>query len=205
MSAGQARGSQLIANDLYRSALGMPPIEGGQIDPNIIDIGAGMPPEMAGQAGKEIEAEIAERGITPSFAEILKANNISNDGAPFSVRRHTGFYNFDNPKVYRSQLESKLKEYFKNEGLITDKFDFGLRTGPITQRLEFRDPRRGGQYTVVDPFGGMDALTGDLLDISGEAVTVAGEVVGGIAGLPTTPVTGPFGPALTAAAGAFAD
>ncbi len=50
MSAGQARGSQLIANDLYRSALGMPPIEGGQIDPNIIDIGAGMPPEMAGQA-----------------------------------------------------------------------------------------------------------------------------------------------------------
>ena len=204
MSAGQARGSQLIANDLYRSALGMPPIEGGQIDPNIIDIGAGMPPEMAGQAGKEIEAEIAERGITPSFAEILKANNISNDGAPFSVRRHTGFYNFDNPKVYRSQLESKLKEYFKNEGLITDKFDFGLRTGPITQRLEFRDPRRGGQYTVVDPFGGMDALTGDLLDISGEAVTVAGEVVGGIAGLPTTPVTGPFGPALTAAAGAFA-
>ena len=73
MSAGQARGSQLIANDLYRSALGMPPIEGGQIDPNIIDIGAGMPPEMAGQAGKEIEAEIAERGITPSFAEILKA------------------------------------------------------------------------------------------------------------------------------------
>ena len=212
MSAGAARGSQLIANDLYRTALGLPEIGSGNEltnqnlnqDFNIPNIQSMMPPEMAAQSAKEIEAEIAERGITPSFEEILKANNISNDGAPLSIRRHTGIYNFDNPKVYRSQLESKLKEYFKNEGLITDEFDFGLRTGPITERLEFRDPRRGGQYTVVDPIGGMDTLTGDFLDISGEAVTVAGEVAGGIAGLPTTSVSGPIGPAVTAAAGAFA-
>ena len=211
MSAGAARGSQLIANDLYRTALGLPEIGSGNEltnqnlnqDFNIPNMQSMMPPEMAAQSAKEIEAEIAERGITPSFAEILKANNISNDGAPLSIRRHTGFYNFDNPKVYRSQLESKLKEYFKNEGLITDEFDFGLRTGPITERLEFRDPRRGGQYTVVDPIGGIDTVTGDFLDISGEAVTVAGEVGGGIAGLPTTSVSGPIGPAVTSAAGAF--
>jgi hypothetical protein len=211
MSAGAARGSQLIANDLYRTALGLPEIGSGNEltnqnlnqNFNIPNMQSMMPPEMAAQSAKEIEAEIAERGITPSFAEILKANNISNDGAPLSIRRHTGFYNFDNPKVYRSQLESKLKEYFKNEGLITDEFDFGLRTGPITERLEFRDPRRGGQYTVVDPIGGIDTVTGDFLDISGEAVTVAGEVGGGIAGLPTTSVSGPIGPAVTSAAGAF--
>ena len=112
IDAGAARGSQLIANDLYRSALGLPEIEGGQVDPNILDMGAGMPPEMAGQAAQEIKAEIAERGITPSFEEVLRANNISNAGAPMSIRAKTGYYNFDDPKLYKAQVEEGLKNYF---------------------------------------------------------------------------------------------
>ena len=203
IGAGAARGSQLIANDLYRSALGLPEIEGGQVDPNILDMGAGMPPEMAGQAAQEIKAEIAERGITPSFEEVLRANNISNAGAPMSIRAKTGYYNFDDPKLYKAQVEEGLKNYFIEEGLITNKFDFGLRIGPVSQRLEFRDPRRGGQYTVVDPVGGVDTFTGDLLDLTGEAGTIVGEVGAAMLALPTVPYAGPIGPIASSSVAAF--
>jgi hypothetical protein len=149
-----------------------------------------------------LEKGIEERGFAPdSMLEIMRINGISNAGAPTAVRNKRGLFNLTDPKLKKLQIEKYLKEHFTEQGLITDKYNLGLRIGPVTERLEFKDPRNGGMYTVFDPVG--TDLT-DITELSGGAITVGGEVVGGVAGVPTMPVTGPIGPAVTSSAGALA-
>ena len=85
-----APGMSQIAGQMAGQAVGMqPPSMAGQQQQQQfqpLSIEAGLPPEMAGQAYQDIQGEAKERGFEKSFLEILRENNISNEGAPLIVR-----------------------------------------------------------------------------------------------------------------------
>ena len=108
---------------------------------------------------------------------------ILNEGAPMGVRFGASLSSVYDDERMKEITEKGLKDHFLGEGLITEDYNLGLRIGPESQRLEFRDPRFGGKYNVVDPFGASDLATGDVVDISMDTLLpIATETVAGMFG-----------------------
>lgn len=115
-----------------------------------------------------------------STAELTKEAGILNEGIPTGLRFDLSTTTLFNPDLQKKNVEHNLRRYFTSEGLITDDYDLGLRVGPVSERLEFRDPRFDGKYNVVDPFGAKDIL-GDIVDISADTLLpIATEVTAGV-------------------------
>lgn len=108
----------------------------------------------------------------PASPEVVAASEagILNEGAPIGSRFGLSLSSVYNDERMLEITDSILKNRFIEDGLITDDYNLGLRIGPQSQRLEFRDPRFGGKYNVVDPFGAGDLVTGDIVDISMDTV-----------------------------------
>lgn len=115
-----------------------------------------------------------------SKGELTQEAGILNEGIPTGLRFELSTTTLFNPDLQKKNVEHNLRRYFKSEGLISDDYDLGLRIGPVSERLEFRDPRFDGKYNVVDPFGAKDIL-GDIADISIDTLLpIATEVTAGV-------------------------
>ena len=115
-----------------------------------------------------------------SRGELTQEAGILNEGIPTGLRFELSTTTLFNPELQKKNVEHNLRRYFEGENLITDDYDLGLRIGPVSQRLEFRDPRFDGKYNVVDPFGAKDVL-GDIADISMDTLLpIATEVTAGV-------------------------
>ena len=115
-----------------------------------------------------------------SRGELTQEAGILNEGIPTGLRFELSTTTLFNPELQKKNVEHNLRRYFEAENLITDDYDLGLRIGPVSQRLEFRDPRFDGKYNVVDPFGAKDIL-GDIADISIDTLLpIATEVTAGV-------------------------
>ena len=115
-----------------------------------------------------------------SKGELTQEAGILNEGIPTGLRFELSTTTLFNPDLQKKNVEHNLRRYFKSEGLISDDYDLGLRIGPVSERLEFRDPRFDGKYNVVDPFGAKDVL-GDIADISVDTLLpIATEVTAGV-------------------------
>ena len=115
-----------------------------------------------------------------SRGELTQEAGILNEGIPTGLRFELSTTTLFNPELQKKNVEHNLRRYFEAENLITDDYDLGLRIGPVSQRLEFRDPRFDGKYNVVDPFGAKDIL-GDIADISMDTLLpIATEVTAGV-------------------------
>jgi hypothetical protein len=103
-------------------------------------------------------------------------------GIPASLRAKISVGGVTDPEVNKKNVLFNLKNYFKEQGLIDDSYDFGLRIGPQSKRLEFLDPRPEfkGKYNVLDPLGAADLFTGDLADLAGDIPTIIAEVTAGL-------------------------
>ena len=147
-------------------------------------------------------------GATPkSTAQLTKEAGILNEGIPTGLRFDLSTTTLFNEELQKKNVEYNLRRYFEKEGVITedDNYDFGLRVGNISGRLEFKDPRFNGKYNVLDPFDPKDVL-GDIADISVDAlIPIAAEVTAGI-GSAMIPGVGqvPLTPILAASTAAFA-
>jgi len=141
----------------------------------------------------------------PSQEQVdMNLAGILNEGIPASLRAKISFAGVGDPEVQKKNVNFQLRKYFKEEGLpITDEYDFGLRIGPQSKRLEFKDPRYNGKYNVLDPLGAADLFTGDLADLAGDIPTIIAEVTAGI-GTTFIPGIGQSGVANIAAASAAA-
>ena len=115
-----------------------------------------------------------------STQQLTQEAGILNEGIPTSLRFALSSGSLFDPELNKKNIEYNLKRYFKDEGVITDDYDLGLRLGPVSKRLEFRDPRFSGKYNVVDPFGLQD-IGGDIADISVDTLLpIATEVAAGV-------------------------
>ena len=135
---------------------------------------------------------------------LAKEAGILNEGIPTGLRFDLSTTTLFNPELQKKNVEYNLQRYFEKEGLITGDYDFGLRVGDVSGRLEFKDPRFDGKYNVVDPFGPQDIL-GDIADISADTlVPIALEVTAGL-GTAMIPGVGqvPLAPILAASVAAF--
>ena len=147
-------------------------------------------------------------GATPkSTAQLTKEAGILNEGIPTGLRFDLSTTTLFNEELQKKNVEYNLRRYFEKENLITedDNYDFGLRVGNISGRLEFKDPRFNGKYNVLDPFGPKDIL-GDIADISADMlIPIAAEVTAGV-GTAMIPGVGqvPIAPILAASTAAFA-
>ncbi len=133
-----------------------------------------------------------------------KEAGILNEGIPTGLRFDLSTTTLFNEELQKKNVEYNLQRYFKDQGLITDDYDFGLRVGDISGRLEFKDPRFDGKYNVLDPFGPQDIL-GDITDISADMlIPIAAEVTAGV-GSAMIPGVGqvPLTPILAASTAAF--
>ena len=141
----------------------------------------------------------------PSQEQVdMNLAGILNEGIPASLRAKISFAGVGDPEVQKKNVNFQLRKYFKEEGLpITDEYDFGLRIGPQSKRLEFKDPRYNGKYNVLDPLGAADLFTGDLADLAGDIPTIIAEVTAGL-GTTFIPGIGQSGVANIAAASAAA-
>lgn len=132
------------------------------------------------------DAALLEQGIdTVGFTQdTLKSDTqldmeqagILNQGAPTSVRALISFGQVSDPDLQKKNVLFHLGNYYKEQGLITDNYDFGLRVGPQSGRLEYKDPANKGQYNVLDPVGIKDMMTGDLADLAGDIPTILAEI-----------------------------
>ena len=152
----------------------------------------------------QLENDLSMTAFDPSQEQIdMNLAGVSNQGIPASLRAKISIGGVTNPEVNKKNVLFNLKNYFKEEGLIDDNYDFGLRIGPQSKRLEFKDPRNNGQYNVLDPLGAADLFTGDLADLAGDIPTVIAEVTAGL-GTTFIPGIGQSGVANIAAASAAA-
>ncbi len=136
---------------------------------------------------------------------LAKEAGILNEGIPTGLRFDLSTTTLFNPELQKKNVEYNLQRYFEKEGLVTGDYDFGLRVGDVSGRLEFKDPRFDGKYNVVDPFGPQDVL-GDVADISADMlIPIAAEVTAGV-GSAMIPGVGqvPLTPILAASTAAFA-
>tara|TARA_R100000231_G_scaffold7664_1_gene10560 strand:+ start:929 stop:3850 length:2922 start_codon:yes stop_codon:yes gene_type:complete len=155
------------------------------------------------------ESALMEQGIdTAGFTDTsLKSDTeldmeqagILNQGAPTSVRALISFGQVSDPDLQKKNVLYHLNNYYKEQGLITDDYDFGLRVGPQSGRLEYKDPSNQGKYNVLDPVGGLDLITGDLADLAGDIPTILAEI-GAATGVTFIPGIGQTGVAQIGAA-----
>ena len=101
---------------------------------------------------------------------------VLNKGAPNSVRALISFGQVSDPESQKKNVLFQLKNYYKEKGLITDEYDFGLRVGPQSNRLEYKDPEEQGKYNVIDKVGFLSDLSGDMADLSGDVPVIASEI-----------------------------
>ena len=152
----------------------------------------------------QLENDLSMTAFDPSQEQIdMNLAGVLNQGIPASLRAKISIGGVTDPEVNKKNVLFNLKNYFKEEGLIDDNYDFGLRIGPQSKRLEFKDPRNNGQYNVLDPLGAADLFTGDLADLAGDIPTVIAEVTAGL-GTTFIPGIGQSGVANIAAASAAA-
>lgn len=171
-------------------------------DPNALSGPFFMPSGTPGLAGASIPNPEDDfiQPMRESMAEKLLRSGVLNEGAPTGLR-----FDLSTASVYDQDLQTKnvehnLKRYFKDKGLINDDYDFGVRVGPVSERLEFKDPRFDGKYNVLDAFGIKD-IQGDIADISVDTLLpIATEVTAGV-GTALTPGVGqvPGSPIIAAA------
>ena len=154
----------------------------------------------------QLAADLSMTALDPSQEQIdMNLAGVLNEGIPASLRAKISIGGVTDPEVNKKNVLFNLKNYFKEQGLIDDNYDFGLRIGPQSKRLEFLDPRPEfkGKYNVLDPIGGLDTITGDLADLTGDIPTIIAEVAAGI-GTTFIPGVGQSGVANIAAASAAA-
>ena len=177
---------QSQANTASTSAL--PTITGGSFFSQNVPAGA-----MAGPGGADISVQDQILGPEDEFllgqtpkspAQLTAESGILNEGLPTKLRAELSLTSLFDEDLNKKNIEFNLKRYFKNEGLIGDDYDFGLRIGPVSNRLEFKDPRFEGKYNVTDPFATMQNLAdlpGDIADISADTLLpIAAEVTAGV-------------------------
>ena len=140
----------------------------------------------------------------PSQEQIdMNLAGVLNEGIPASLRAKISVAGVADPEVQKKNVTFQLTNFFKEQGFRLDNYDFGLRIGPQSNRLEFKDPRHNGKYNVLDPLGAADLFTGDLADLAGDIPTIIAEVTAGI-GTTFIPGIGQTGVANIAAASAAA-
>lgn len=141
-----------------------------------------MPAGTPGLAGASIpnpEDDFIQPMREPIEAKLQRAG-VLNEGAPTDLRFQLSTSTLFDPKLQTKNVEHNLKRYFKDAGLTDDEYDFGVRVGPVSNRLEFKDPRYDGSYNVIDAFGVKDII-GDFADISVDTVLpIAAELAAGI-------------------------
>ena len=116
-----------------------------------------------------------------SMEQQLSEAGISNEGAPFQLRAEVSRAGLTDPANQKSVVEFNLRRFFKDKGLIGDDYDFGVRLGGISNRLEFKDPRNNGQYTVFDPYGAGDIVADLFADLQGDAMVLGPEIATSLA------------------------
>ena len=119
----------------------------------------------------------------PSAFELARQSGILNEGIPTKLRAEISTTSLFDDELNKKNIEFNLQRYFKNEGLIDDSYDLGLRIGPSSGKLEFKDPRFEGKYNVLDPFATLENymdVPGDLADISADTILpIVSEVTAG--------------------------
>ena len=122
--------------------------------------------------------------IEKSPFELATESGILNEGLPTDLRTTLSLTSLFDEELNKKNIEFNLQRYFKSKGLIGDDYDFGLRIGPGSGRLEFRDPRFEGKYNVTDPFAtlqNLGDLPGDIADTSADTLLpIAAEITAGI-------------------------
>ena len=196
----------LILNRLQQSSAGQaataaiptPAPQGPRVAPE------GLPTIGVGMAGEGMTyEEMFGEGEKP-LSQLVQESGVLNEGAPVGLRFDLSTGTVFDPDLQTKNVEYNLKRYFKEEGLINDDYDFGVRVGPVSQRLEFRDPRYQGKYNVLDAFG-MGDIAGDIADISVDTLLpIATEVTAGV-GTTLIPGVGqvPLAPILAASTAAY--
>ena len=137
-------------------------------------------PVDIGQTQSDIEGFVKPLPTEDPRLVQMQNLNISNEGAPLSVRTMISAGQINDPKLQEKNILFQLQKYYKNNfpNQITDEYDFGLRVGP-SGNYEYKDPSKGGQYNIIDPIG-LDV--GDIADLTGDIPTLVAEVSAGIYG-----------------------
>ena len=152
----------------------------------------GIRPAIVGTAGMfsptgtlmpEDELTSGSQPDEPSAFELARQSGILNEGIPTKLRAEISTTSLFDDELNKKNIEFNLQRYFKNEGLIDDSYDLGLRIGPSSGKLEFKDPRFEGKYNVLDPFATLENymdVPGDLADISADTILpIVSEVTAG--------------------------
>lgn len=197
----------LQSSQQSKAGAAIPTVDPQQMGSSFYDlnpvVGAGMAATPYQVLGPEDEFLL---GATPkSKQQLVEEAGILNEGIPTDLRFDLSTTTLFNEDLQKKNVDFNLRRYFKDKDLIGDEYDFGLRVGPISERLEFKDPRFDGKYNVLDPFGAKDIL-GDIADISADVLLpVATEVAAGL-GTAAIPGVGqvPIAPILASSAAAFA-
>ena len=137
-----------------------------------------LPTIGVGMAALAEDIDFDPAPLTKSKAQLTEEAGILNEGIPTDLRFDLSTTTLFNEDLQKKNVEYNLKRYFKD--IAGEGYDFGLRVGPISERLEFKDPRFNGKYNVLDPFGVKD-IVGDIADISMDVILpIATEVTAGL-------------------------
>ena len=142
-------------------------------------IGAGMAAQPYDVLGPEDDFLMA--AAPKSKMQLTQESGVLNEGIPATARLQLSTASFYDPELQKKSVDRTLRRLFGEQGqqLVGPEYDFGLRVGPVSERLEFKDPRFNGKYNVVDPFG-FDVV-GDLADIGPDTLLpIALEVTAGL-------------------------
>lgn len=182
------------------------PIRPGEMGSSFYDRFGNVGVAGAGSLGMLSPEDAFLLGAAPkSKQQLVEESGILNEGIPTELRFDLSKTTLFDPELQKKNVDYNLRRYFEGEGLITDDYDFGLRVGPVSERLEFKDPRFDGKYNVLDPFGAKDII-GDIADISVDTLLpIATEVTAGVGSM-MIPGVGqvPITPILAGATAAFA-
>ena len=194
----------IAASQQSKAGAAIPTVNPQQMGSSFYDlnsvVGAGM---ATSNIGPEDEFLL---GATPkSKQQLVEEAGILNQGIPTGLRFDLSTTTLFDEDLQKKNVDYNLRRYFKDKGLVNDDYDFGLRVGPVSERLEFKDPRFDGKYNVLDPFGAKDII-GDIADISADVLLpVATEVTAGLGSM-AIPGVGqvPLTPIVASSAAAFA-
>ena len=138
-------------------------------------------PALTGGFAKGTEKLLADQSLPLQDPRLtaMKNLNVLNIGAPKSVRAFISLGQMSDPDLQKKNINTQLMSHYKEKGLISDDYDFGLRIGPASKQFEFKDPNFGGQYNIIDPIG---LEGGDFADLAGDIPTLVSEAFAGYYG-----------------------